>query len=970
MPALVEPGKAPVSDLVERLRESVRGEIGFDAGTRALYATDASNYRQVPIGVVVPRTIDEVVATVAECRRHGLPVLPRGGGTSLAGQCCNVAVVIDCSKYLNRIVELDAVAHRARVEPGVVLDDLRDAAEVHHLTFAPDPSTHTHNTLGGMIGNNSCGVHSVMGGKTVDNVLELDVLTYDALRLTVGPTSDAELQRIVMQGGRRGAIYRDLKQLADRYADEIRARYPKIPRRVSGYNLDQLLPENGFDVARALVGSEGTCVSVLGATLRLVASPPARSLLVLGYPDVFAAADDVPTVLKHGPIGLEGIDDRLIDDMKAIGLHPDDVRLLPPGGGWLMAEFGGATREESDARARACMDALRATAQPPSMKLFDDRREERMLWTVRESGLGATAHVPGKPVTWEGWEDAAVAPDKLGDYLRAFRALLDRHGYRGDLYGHFGDGCVHTRIDFDLETRAGIDRFHAFLEDASDLVVRFGGSFSGEHGDGQSKAQFLPKLFGPAIVQAFREFKAIWDPTGRMNPGKIVDPYAPTENLRLGTTFDPIVVQTHFRYPGDAGRFNRALLRCVGIGNCRQQRGDTMCPSYRVTREERHSTRGRARLLFEMARGDVLKQGLREPAVKEALDLCLSCKGCKGDCPVHVDMATYRAEFLAHYYARRLRPLRAYAFGFIGRWARIGTSAPRLFNAMLRAPLLRSATRAALHVAQQRDLPAVARESFASRFANRSTASASGERVLLWPDTFTNFFQPQIGAAAVRVLEASGYRPSLPRGRLCCGRTLYEFGFLDAAKRYLRRIIEQLGPEIDAGVPLIVLEPACAAVFRDELVNLFPDDERARRLAAQTYFFDEFLERRGVELPLRPPARAVLVHTHCNRKALCGKQAGGWLLSALAVDGEVLDSGCCGMAGAFGFERDKYEVSRAIAENALMPRVRAAATDTLLIADGFSCREQILHCTGRQALHPAEVLAMALADSTVARSSA
>jgi FAD/FMN-containing dehydrogenase/Fe-S oxidoreductase len=949
-------------ELADELGRAIEGEVRFDDGSRALYATDASNYRQVPIGVVVPKSVDDVVATVAACARRGVPVLPRGGGTSLAGQCCNVAVVIDFSKHVNRILDLDPAAKRARIEPGLVLDTLRDAAEAHHLTFAPDPSTHSHNTLGGMMGNNSCGVHSVMGGKTVDNVIELDVLTYDGLRISVGPTDDATFARIAAQGGRRAEIYARLKALVDRNAVEIRSRYPKIPRRVSGYNLDWLLPENGFDVARALVGSEGTCVTILGATVRLVASPPARSLLVLGYPDVFCAGDHVPDVLAHRPIGLEGIDDRLVADMKAIGLHPEDVQLLPPGNGWLMAEFGGATRDESHAKARECMRALSRLQKAPTMKLFDEPREEAMLWKVRESGLGATAHVPNKAITWEGWEDAAVAPEKLGDYLREFRKLLDRHGYAGDLYGHFGDGCVHTRIDFDVETREGIGKFHAFLADASDLVVRFGGSFSGEHGDGQSKAEFLPKMFGETLVGAFREFKSIWDPAGRMNPGKIVDAYRPTDNLRLGAFYNPKVVETHFGYPKDGGRFNRALLRCVGIGNCRQLHGDTMCPSYRATRDERHSTRGRARLLFEMARGDFLRAEAADAAVADALDLCLSCKGCKGDCPVHVDMATYRAEFFADYYTRHRRPLAAYAFGYLDRWARIASAMPSLANALTHAPGLRALAKALVGAARERDLPRFAAETFVRGYRRHSPVGNGKLPVVLWPDTFNNHFHPDVAHAAVSVLEAAGYAVTIPGEPFCCGRPLYEFGFLDAAKAYLRRILERLGGTIDAGLPFVVLEPACAAVFRDELPMLLPDHERAKRLAAQTYFFDEFLERRAPRLSVPPLGRRALVHAHCNRKALTGKGAGAWLIEATGLDGEVLDSGCCGMAGAFGYEARKYDVSRRIAELALLPRVRAATDDTLIVADGYSCREQIEHFTDRKVLHPAQVLAMAIGD--------
>jgi FAD/FMN-containing dehydrogenase/Fe-S oxidoreductase len=953
------PPACDAAPLQEALRRAIEGEVRFDAGSRALYATDASNYRQVPIGVVVPRSVDDVIATVATCARYGAPILCRGGGTSLAGQCCNVAVVMDFSKYLNRIVELDAGARHAVVQPGVVLDSLRDAAERHHLTFAPDPSTHSHNTLGGMIGNNSCGVHSVMGGKTVDNVIALDVLTYDGLRMTVGPTSDAELASIIGAGGRRGEIYGRLKALVDANAEEIRRRYPRIPRRVSGYNLDELLPENGFNLARALVGTESTCVTILGAKLRLVPSPPSRSLLVLGYPDVFQAADHVTDILAQGPVGLEGIDDRLIADMKAIGLHPEDVELLPPGQGWLLAEFGGQTREESDAAARACMAVLAGKRDKPSMKLFDDRAEEEMLWTVRESGLGATAHVPNKRITWEGWEDAAVAPERLGAYLRDFRALLNHHHYQGDLYGHFGQGCVHTRIDFDLETQAGIDRFHAFLSDAADLVVRYGGSFSGEHGDGQSKAEFLPRMFGEQLVEAFGEFKAIFDPDNRMNPGKIVRPYLPTQNLRLGAHYNPKVVQTHFGYPKDGGRFNRALLRCVGVGNCRSHHGGTMCPSYRATMEEKHSTRGRSRMLFEMMRGDVLRDGFKSEAVKESLHLCLSCKGCKGDCPVNVDMATYRAEFMARYYAGRLRPLSGYAFGYLDRVARMAAHAPGLFNWLTGAPALAPIARRLLNIAPQRHIPRFASHTFVSRFQPDGD-DAHAPRVLLWPDTFNNHYHPDVAHAAVRVLRAAGFAVTVPRGHVCCGRPLYEFGFLDAARRYLQDILARLGREIDAGVPFVVLEPACASVFRDELINLLPDNERAKRLSQQSFFFGEFLDQRAPQFRPPPLSRKAIVHAHCHHKALLGRDAGTSLLARAGLDGEVLDSGCCGMAGSFGFEQDKYDVSVAIGEHVLLPRVRSAADGTLVVADGYSCREQIAQCTRRTALHPAQVLAMAL----------
>jgi FAD/FMN-containing dehydrogenase/Fe-S oxidoreductase len=959
--------------LAAELGRRLRGEVRFDAGSRALYATDGSNYRQVPIGVVVPRDADDVVEAVAVCRRFGAPFLSRGAGTSLAGQCCNVAVVCDLSKYLHRILEIDPGGRRARVQPGAVLDDLRSAAERHHLTFGPDPASHSRCTLGGMIGNNSCGAHSLMAGKTEDNVLELEVLTYDGLRMRVGRTSEEELARLVHGGGRRGEIYGRLKALRDRYAGLIRRRYPQIPRRVSGYNLPQLLPENGCDLAKALVGSEGTCVTVLEATVRLVASPPARSLLVLAYADVYEAGDHVPEVLAAGPVGLEGLDDRLVEAVRKRGLHPRGLALLPPGGGWLLVELGGDTALEAGAKARALMDAIGGTGGAPAMRLCDDPREAREVWKVRESALGATARVPGRRQAWEGWEDSAVPPERVGAYLRALRALLAKHGYDGALYGHFGQGCIHTRTDFDLESAPGIARYRAFVDAAADLVLSFGGSLSGEHGDGQSRAELLPRMFGPELVEAFREFKSIWDPEWKMNPGKVVDPYRLDENLRLGPGYRPPQLATRFRFAGeDEGSFARATLRCVGVGECRKEHAGTMCPSYMATRDETHSTRGRARLLFEMLAGDPLAGMWRDRHVKEALDLCLACKACKSECPTAVDMATYKAEFLSHYYERRLRPRSAYAFGLVHRWARLASHVPCLANLATRAPGLSRLAKAIAGMAQEREIPALASRSFTAWFAGRRpprppVAAGGRQRVLLWPDTFNNYFHPGTARAAVEVLEAAGFEVALPRRALCCGRPLYDYGMLDLAKRQLRRILADLAPEIAAGIPVVGLEPSCVAVFRDEMMDLLPDDLAAQRLSRQTYLLAELLEERaGAWRPPRLEGRAI-VHGHCHQKSILGMDADEAVLRRLGLDHELLDAGCCGMAGSFGFEPgEHYEVSIACGERVLLPAVRRAANDELIVADGFSCREQIAQRTDRRALHLAEVLQMALSGGKAA----
>ncbi|WP_206675453.1 FAD-binding and (Fe-S)-binding domain-containing protein [Solimonas terrae] len=954
--------RAQAVALAAELRRTTGADVRFDGGSRALYAADGSIYRQVPIGVVVPRTVEDVIATVAACSAHDAPVLMRGGGTSLAGQCCNVAVVIDCSKHLNGIVALDPQTRRARVQPGCVLDTLRDAAERYHLTFGPDPATHAHNTLGGMVGNDSCGVHSVMAGRTVDNVHTLDIVTYDGLRMTVGPTSDAEYETIVAGGGRRAEIYQALRALGDRYAALIRARYPQIPRRVSGYALDELLPENGFNVARALVGAEGSCVTVLEAELRLVESPRARSLLVLGYPDVFHAGDHVPVILEHGPIGLEGIDGLLVEFMKRKHLHPRNRALLPPGDGWLLVEFGGVDKQESDAKARRLMARLEGDGDAPAMKLFDDLREEELLWKVRESGLGATAFVPGEPDTHPGWEDAAVPPAQVGAYLRDFKALLSRYGYRAALYGHFGDGCIHCRIDFDLASTNGVATWRAFMNDAADLVVGYGGSLSGEHGDGQVRANLLPKMYGPELMQAFREFKAIWDPRQRMNPGKKIDAYPVDADLRNGPDLHLPLPATQFAYPDDAHSFGHAVNRCVGVGNCRNPRGGVMCPSYRGTRDEQYSTRGRARLLFEMIRGGPIADGFRSRAVHDALDLCLACKGCKRDCPVNVDMATYKAEFMSRHYRRRLRPRAAYAMGLIWWWSRAAAKLPRLANFLLHAPLVGRLAKGLAGIAPQRTMPRYAQETFAHWFARREAPPlpADAREVVLWPDTWNNYFHPEPLRAAVRVLEAAGCRVRLPSRSLCCQRPLYAEGMLDLARRELTRVLDTLADDLARGVAVVGLEPSCIASFRDELPQLFPGDGRARRLADNSFLLSEFLDRAHYQPP--PLPRRLIVQAHCHHHASLDVEAEKRQLQKLGATVDWLDAGCCGMAGSFGFRASSHVLSQTIGEQQLLPAIRAADADTVIVANGFSCREQILQGTGRVALGFAEVLDLALRE--------
>ena len=958
------------SSLRRELDAAIEGEVRFDAGSRALYATDLSIYRQVPIGVVVPRTVEDVVQTTEICRAYEAPLLGRGGGTSLVGQCTNEAVVLDCSKYLNRILEIDAERKLARVQPGVVCDDLKAAAEKEGLTWGPDPATHQYANVGGMLGNNSCGVHSVLteffggGARTADNVEALEVVTYDGVRMRVGATGEEELEQIIGEGGRRGELYARLRELRDRYAELIHERYPRIPRRVSGYNLDELLPERGFHVARALAGTESTCAITLEATLQLVDNPAQRALLLLGYADQYVAADDIVEIREHRPIGIECVDHTVTDNMRRQGMHAKAVDLYPEGGAWLLVEFGGDTIDDATEKAHALERRLASGSNGPVVKLIEDEAEQKLVWLVRDSSIGAS-RIPRELETWTTFEDSSVAPEQLGAYLRDFKKLLDKHGLDCVFFGHYGQGCAHTRIGFDLKTAEGVKLFRRFHEEATDLVLSYGGSLSGEHGDGQAHGWALEKMYGHELVEAFREYKRAWDPDWKLNPGKKVDAYPPDSNLRFGPTYRPAQLKTHFSFHQDGFSFAAATERCFGVGLCRKHDTGTMCPSYMATLEEKHTTRGRAHLLFEMLRGEAIgHNGWRDEAVKEALDLCLACKGCKGECPVQVDIATYKAEFLAHYYARRLRPRIAYMLGLIPWWARLAERAPRLANALLGESLAGRLLKRAAGIAPERELPRFAAETFKAWFRRRPAADHFDERVILWPDTFTNYFQPQIASAAVEVLESAGLRVEVPQRPLCCGRPLYDFGMLRLAKRWLEQILDVLRPAIADGVPLVGLEPSCLAVFRDELPNLLPHNEDARRLSGQSFLLSEFLERRLDGW--KPPSLTgkALVHGHCHHKALMKLDDEQALLAKLGLDFEVVDSGCCGMAGSFGYHAgEHYDVSMKAGERVLLPAVRDASADTLIVADGFSCREQIAHATGRKPLHLAEVIQLALRET-------
>ena len=957
--------------LEQELRRRVDGQVRFDVGAQAAYAVDSSNYRQVPLAVVVPRTVEDAVRAIEVCSRLDVPVLSRGGGTSLAGQTTNRAVVLDWTTYCHHLVSVDPDARTCVVEPGIALDDLNRQLAGHGLMFGPKPSTHRSCTLGGMIGNNSCGSTAQAYGKTADNLSRLEVLTYDGLRMWVGPTSDEDYEDVLAGGGRKAEVFRELRRLRDDHLALIRTRYPDIPRRVSGYNLDALLPASSFDVARALVGSEGTLVTVLHAELQLVPVPNAKAMVVLGYPDIAAAGDAVPQILPHQPWQLEGMDQVLIQLEQQAQLAGEARQEMPKGGGWLMVVFAGDDQDDADAKAKALLADVAGHDHPPTHSFLDDPAKEDKLVEVREAGLGATAHPRGRHETWEGWEDAAVPPERLGDYLRDFRSLLDQFGYAKDetsLYGHFGQGCVHTRIPFELRTVDGIAHYRAFVEQAADLVVSYGGSLSGEHGDGQSKAELLPKMFGDEVVELFGQVKALFDPGDRMNPGKLVHPNPLDRQLRLGPDYAHSEPSTYFSYPADEGRFSTAALRCVGIGACRTTVSDdqVMCPSYMVTREEEHSTRGRARLLFEMMRGTTITDGWRSTAVRDALDLCLSCKGCKSDCPVGVDMATYKAEFLAHHYRHRLRPRSHYSMGWLPLLAQGAARAPRAVNALTGSPLA-PLLKVAGGIAPERAIPQFAPESFVSMWKRpgrpRGRRTTRG-RVLLWPDTFTNHFDPDIGRAAVLVLQDAGFEVLVPTRPVCCGLTWISTGQLDVAAAVPRRTVRLLRQELRAGTPVVGLEPSCTAVFRSDGPDLLDGDEDMRRLAQQTRTLAELLTERAPDW--QPPRLGVpaLVQTHCHQHAVLGVDADTTLMEAAGIDTDRLGSGCCGLAGNFGFEQGHYAVSRAAGERVLLPRVRSADPGTVVLADGFSCRTQIRQGdTGRTPVHLAQLLASGLDDA-------
>ncbi|MFD5468551.1 FAD-binding and (Fe-S)-binding domain-containing protein [Kitasatospora sp. NPDC127059] len=956
------PSAVPGAELARELAAVLRGEVRFGAAERTVYGHDASNYRQLPLGVVKPADPDDVRTALALCRQYGVPVVARGAGTSVGGQAIGPgAVVLDFRRHLGAVLAVDPGARTARVQPGTVLDDLQRAAAPYGLRFGPDPSTHSRCTLGGMIGNDACGARSLAWGRTSDNVEQLELLLADGTELTVGgPLTPAERAALPDAPGRVGQLHRELQDFTDRNLATIRQGMPQLPRRTSGYPLDALLPERGHHLARALTGTEGTCALLLGATVRLVHAPAARALVVAGYPDEGAAADAVPALLPYGPLTAEGMAADLIAALLATGPRPPALDRLPAGECWLFLETGGANALEAYQGARRLADAVRRE-RTATVSLVTDPAEQRQLWAVREAGAGIVTRLPGGGEAWPGWEDSAVPPERLGDYLRGLRALLRRHGLHGVPYGHFGDGCVHLRIDFPLDDPQRLPLFREFLEQAADLAVSYGGSLSGEHGDGQARGELLPRLYPPEVIALFGEFKRIWDPEHLLNPGVLVDPRPLDADLRF-VTAPRRPLPLALPYEQDGGSLARAVHRCVGVAKCVDPTTGVMCPSYMATGEERHSTRGRARLLAEMLRGDAVPDGWRSAEVREALDLCLSCKGCASDCPVHVDMATYKTEFLYQHYRHRPRPLAHYSMGWLPVWLRAVERAPAAANALVRSPAGALLKRLG-GIDRRRVLPVFPPETFTRWYRRRRPehpAPAGARPVLLWPDTFSNHLQPNVLRSAVEVLEHLGFDVRLPDGPVCCGLTWYSTGQLGTARRVLRRSLGALAAAgLPAGTPVVGLDPSCTATLREDLPRLLGAD--GRPLSERTRTFAEFIDEYAPDAPLPRVRLEAVTQTHCHQHAVLGSAADRRVEARLGLHNRVLDSGCCGLAGNFGFEQGHFEVSEAIAERVLLPELRAADPDTVVLADGFSCRTQIAQLAdGRRALHLAELIAREL----------
>jgi FAD/FMN-containing dehydrogenase/Fe-S oxidoreductase len=919
-----------VGDLRAQLRRRGVGHT-LDATklTRALYSSDASLYRVVPQAVAYPRTVEETVAVLDAARAVGMPVTTRGAGTSCAGNAVGPGLVLDTARFLTAITDVDAESRTATVEPGVVQSSLQVAAAPHGLRFGPDPSTHNRCTIGGMIGNNACGPRALGYGRTADNVVALDVLTGSGERIRLDGTESVDAF----------ASLTALKKVVGANLGTIRTEFGRFGRQVSGYSLEHLLPERRFDVARFFAGTEGTLGVILGATVRLVADAPHKLMIALGYASMADAGDAAPGILPHRPTAAEGLDRRIVEVVRRT--HGDAaVPPLPRGDGWMFVEVVG----EDPAEVRTRAERVLADGQALDGFVVDDPRQALALWKIREDGAGLAGVSLASPA-YPGWEDAAVPPEHLGSYLRDFDALLTDHGLDGLPYGHFGDGCVHVRIDFPLTTAGGGDVHRAFLTDAAELVARYGGSMSGEHGDGRARSSLLPAMYSTDALRLFAEVKAAFDPDDLLNPGVLVDPRPFDADLRA------------VQLVGKVDHFATEVHNCSGVGKCLANTTPglgVMCPSYQATREEKDSTRGRARVLQEMINGEVVTMGWKSPAVHQALDLCLSCKGCARDCPTGIDMASYKSQVIDHTYRGKIRPRSHYALGMLPRWGRMITRSrvlATMINATMAMPGLKRVVRWTAGVDQRRELPRFATRAARDRVEVPATG---GKRVVLWVDSFSDCFTGEGVEAAVALLTAAGYAPEFLEREACCGLTWISTGQRDGARRQLQQALDVLHPHVAAGTPVVGLEPSCLAVWRSDAAELLPDDPRVADLATGVLTMAELLTRTEGWRPPDLSGIELVAQPHCHHASVIGWQADADLLAASGATVTTV-GGCCGLAGNFGAEKGHYDVSVKVAEHDLLPAVNARP-DAVVLADGFSCRTQLAELAGRRAVTLAELL--------------
>jgi FAD/FMN-containing dehydrogenase/Fe-S oxidoreductase len=967
-----------MNDLEHELRRVVRGAVRFDPASRLLYSTDASMYQVEPIGVAIPRDAEDVEAVFDVARRQRVALLPRGGGTSLTGQTVNRALVVDFSQHMNRVLEVNTEELWARVQPGLVQDELNAHVRPMGLLFGPDTSTSNRATLGGMIGNNSGGSHSIAYGLTVDHVLEVDALLADGTRVRFGTVTPAEFEAKCRLDGAEGRIYREVAAIRDTYGDEIRARYPKHWRRVAGYNLNELVNGGGparggpadpatprpLNMARVVVGSEGTLLTILAATVRLVRRPKTTALDVIHYRTIQEALESSQSILETGPYAVE-LTDKMILDLARDNIEQRARARFVQGdpGAILIVEYAG----ETDAEVRSKIEGLEARRARErfgyAAHVAYDAGEQQSIWKLRKAGLGLLLGMKGdkKPIAFV--EDTCVEPRHLKDFVPRFRDIFAKHDTEGAYYGHCSVGCLHIRPVIDLKTPRGLEQVKAIADEITDLVLEFSGTISSEHGDGRARSPFLERMYGPTLMTAFRRFKQAFDPDNRMNPGNIVDSPGIVENLRYGVGYTTWAPTTLLDFSAQGG-FAASVEMCNGVGVCRKTLEGTMCPSYMATRDEEHSTRGRANALRAVLSGRLPAAEFTGRRLHEVMDLCLECKGCKAECPANVDMAKLKYEFLYHYHRANGLPLRNRLFGRVAQVSAMGARMPRLANAINALPVVRWLLDKAVGIDRRRPLPALADETFEDWFRRHPAPAATprGE-VVLFHDTFVTYNTPEIGRAAVEVLESAGYRVVLV-DRKCCGRPMISKGMLDEAREHAAWNVAQLAPYARRGVAIVGLEPSCLLTLRDEWVDLVRTDD-ARVVAEQSVLLEQFLmaeRERGLALRFAAGhGRKALLHGHCHQKAMVGTAPTVAALTWAGYAVSEVDSGCCGMAGSFGFEREHYDISVALGNRRLAPAVKAADAQTLIVAPGISCRQQIEHLAGRRAKHPAEALAEALA---------